>query len=333
LTYQHNGRIIVVNRGFRQAELEDKPLGFTYCRACNRWLVGEKAIEDHTGEDGQCPRHATAEQVLDGIYLYTDSRNDVVTIDCPLPEGASDALSFYTTLLHTFEQALVITLNLDESEVDGFLALASEGSAEERDERWRLILYETAEGGSGAVQSLTDPNRLRAVIRSARELLHEGEEGCERACYECLCTFYNQRDHELLDRTLVLPWLQGLEGLAVQRVQRPPAGPSFAELEAQCQSSFEREVLAAIRDRGLPLPEAAQKTIYDRDEPIATADFYYAPRILVFVDGSPHYRDYVQAADEHKRSRLKALAYRILVVTGDGLDEALVRLREWLGLV
>jgi hypothetical protein len=171
-------------------------------------------------------------------------------------------------------------------------------------------------------------------VARARELLHEGdpEGGCDRACYDCLLSFYNQRYHELLNRALVLPVLQALEELEIEPIPEMSTGPSFDELDARCQSGLERQVLAAICDRGLPLPDAAQKTVYDGDAPIATADFFYAPRILVFVDGSPHYRDYVAAADQRKRRRLKALGYRILAITGDGLEEALSRLKEWLGL-
>jgi len=100
----------------------------------------------------------------------------------------------------------------------------------------------------------------------------------------------------------------------------------FERLLSQCQSSFEREVLHAIRDAELRLPDEAQKTVYDGDESIATSDFFYAPRLLVFVDGSPHYRDYVQAADEHRRHRLRALGYRILAITPEDIDERLEEL-------
>ena len=50
-------------------------------------------------------------------------------------------------------------------------------------------------------------------------------------------------------------------------------------------------MLREIQQRGLPLPDAAQKVIYDGDVPVASADFFYKPHTLVFVDGSPHYRD------------------------------------------
>jgi hypothetical protein len=181
------------------------------------------------------------------------------------------------------------------------------------------------------VEALTDPNRLAAVIHNARELLHEGEaDGCEKACYECLCSFYNQRDHELLDRGLVLPLLRSLEDLSIEPIARA-TGPSLEELEAQCESDFERQVLRAIHERGLPLPDAAQYTLYEDDEPIASADFYYEPKIVVFVDGSTHYRDYVAAADDTKRKRLKAKGYRIVAIRADDVEGGLDDLARRLG--
>jgi very-short-patch-repair endonuclease len=50
----------------------------------------------------------------------------------------------------------------------------------------------------------------------------------------------------------------------------------------------------------------------------------------LFVDGSPHYRDYIAAADATKRKRLKARGYRIVVVKAEepeaGLDDLETRL-------
>jgi very-short-patch-repair endonuclease len=66
---------------------------------------------------------------------------------------------------------------------------------------------------------------------------------------------------------------------------------------------------------------------------LAVADLAYRRgRVVVFVDGSPHYRDYVRAADERKRRRLKALGYRIVVVRADdpeaGLDDLAGRIGQ-----
>jgi len=259
------------------------------------------------------------------MWLIKTLQSDLVLLDVPLPADV-EPVSFYTTLLHTWLRALMVAFNLDESEVGGFLAPGTTTEVP-----YRIVLYETAVGGSGVLAALAEAGRLETLVARARELLHEGDPqgGCEEACYDCLLSFYNQRDHAWMDRQSVLPWLQSLTGLAVEP---EVAADNLTALEAQCQSDVEREVLRAIQRCGLPLPDAAQHHLYDRDgSPLAVADFYYGRgRVVVFVDGSPHHRDYVQAADERKRARLKALGYRILVITGDGLEQALARLREWL---
>jgi len=332
LSYSHNGHILVVNSGTRRAQQQGDPPGFTLCARCHRWLLSDQAAADHIAENGSraCPRHATEQDLIRGLHLYTHIQTDVLALDIPLPNDVPEARAreFYTTLLHTWLHAIAVTLSLDQSETGGFLAPDPTTA-----NRWRVILYETAEGGAGALASLTNTTRLRQVLARAREILHEGDPagGCQHACYDCLLSFYNQLDHEYLDRTLVLPFLRSLDGLTVTPIRAPEPAVSLQALEAQCESELERRVLHAIHDRGLPLPDAAQKTIYDGDVPIASADFFYGPRIVIFVDGSPHHRDYVQAADDVKRNRLKALGYRILVITADKIKDGLDKLEMWLG--
>ena len=325
LTVEHDGQVLLLNRG--QREREGQPRGFTLCRKCHRWLVAgteEKHVATPT-QRGECPRGAKAEDLLGGLWLVQTLQSDLALLDVPLPEG-TEAEPFYTTLLHSLMRALLVAFNLDESELAGFLAPSPAAGTP-----YRVVLYETAVGGSGILASLAEQERLEAVVARARELLHEGDPqgGCERACYECLLSFYNQREHARLDRRLVLPWLQSLAGLAVEP---EVTGDALAALEARCQSDLERQVLQAIHRHGLPLPDAAQPPLYERDgAPLAVADFYYERgRVAVFVDGSPHHRDYVQAADERKRRRLKALGYRVVVVKADepeaGLNDLAARI-------
>jgi len=51
----------------------------------------------------------------------------------------------------------------------------------------------------------------------------------------------------------------------------------------------------------------------------------------LFADGSPHYRDYVAAADATKRKRLKARGYRIVVVKAEDPEAGLHDLQTRLG--
>ncbi len=334
LTYEHNGRLIIANRGSRQSEANDEPLGFAYCQRCQRWLTSPRAIDDHPntpGQPGDCFRGGQAEDIISDVVLYNDSLHDVVTLDVTPPEGMDEEQveAFYITLLHTFTQALAVALELDANELGGFVS--------ERDSPLGgkpIVLYETAEGGSGAVEALTDPVRLADIISKAIALLHgEEPEGCERACYECLCTFYNQRDHHLLNRHLILPWLQALTELTITPIESPSQDtPSLETLLAQCESSLEREILQTIAQRGLPLPDVAQQPIYDGDEPVTRADFFYPPNHVVFVDGPPHDQDYVQAIDANTRRRLRQLNYRPLIIRYDDQEAGLVELAQRLGV-
>lgn len=83
---------------------------------------------------------------------------------------------------------------------------------------------------------------------------------------------------------------------------------------------------------GMRLPDAAQQTIFDREgAPIAIADFFYQSRLIVFIEGSPHYQDYVKDADERKRLALRRLGCRIAVVRGSNLEEDMQALKASLG--
>ena len=249
----------------------------------------------------------------------------MLVLDVPLPaDPPVDAQDFYTTLLHAFRQAIALTLDLDDGELGGFL-MPAPGDAQ-RVRQW-VVLHEVETGGAGTLASLRETPRLRLVVARALELLHEGQaDACERACYECLCNFYNQLDHEHLDRRAVTPLLRRLREVSVEEIASDQEA-HFAALLARCQTELERRVLHAIRDAGLPLPTEAQRLIEADGAPIASADFYY-PRTVVFVDGSPHHLDWVVRDDAEKRAKLRRLGLRVIVIRGESLDADLAGLRE-----
>jgi very-short-patch-repair endonuclease len=80
----------------------------------------------------------------------------------------------------------------------------------------------------------------------------------------------------------------------------------------KCASEFEKEVLYEIYKRGLVLPDKVNKTIFDKNIPIAQADFFFTKKnIVLFIDGEPHNKEYVIKADEKKRRELANLGYRV----------------------
>lgn len=352
LGYEHNGRIIMVNEGPVQSERNETERGFVLCTRCGRWLQGEESVGDHVDpQRGRSCRHgAVASDLAHNVALYTTGRVDVLTLDVPLPATVlvGQEEMFYTTLATALLHATEIALNLDDSELNGFIAPHPGEHG-----RWRIILYETAEGGNGAVEALTNVERLAQIADRACELLHEAEDaaaaehgdpalgGCEHACYDCLCTFYNQQKHHLLDRLLVLPLLRALRSpqLAITPVggagAAATATSSFDALLSGCQTELERDVLRQLIAHDLPLPTAAQYLCLDQaGAPIASADFYYAgQQLAVLVDGPAHEQDYVSAGDVNRRARLRAAGYSVVSIRFDAIGEGLVQLAERLGVV
>jgi hypothetical protein len=75
-----------------------------------------------------------------------------------------------------------------------------------------------------------------------------------------------------------------------------------------------------VREEGYPLPDEAQKTIYDGEEPVVEADSFHESAgrpqpIVVFVDGPDHQKEHIQADDDEKRQRLLQMNYRYLSVS------------------
>ena len=81
-------------------------------------------------------------------------------------------------------------------------------------------MYEATEGGAGVLSRLVqEPNKIAEVARAALELMHfenvdaavsaqdstllmtSQSAHCVKGCYRCLLSYYNQPDHELIDRT------------------------------------------------------------------------------------------------------------------------------------
>ena len=132
-----------------------------------------------------------------------------------------------------------------------------------------------------------------------------------------------------MDRKLVLPVFRDLETVRIEHIEAQDIQDVMQVLLSQCGSSFERTVLEKLSNEGIPLPNAAQKIVYDGDIPIAKPDFFYEiQNIAVFVDGPPHERDYVQRDDEVKRNKLREMGYRVFEIRYDNVDEDIENLKR-----
>lgn len=117
------------------------------------------------------------------------------------------------TVQHAIMRGIEVIFQLEEGEILG-------EPLPSRDNRRSVLAYEATEGGAGVLSRLVeDPLALGKVAREALRLMHfknvneaiaKGDstllhsrdgEACVRGCYRCLLSYFNQPDHEMIDRT------------------------------------------------------------------------------------------------------------------------------------
>ena len=187
-----------------------------------------------------------------------------------------------------------------------------------------LLFFEAAEGGAGVLRRLIeDADAMGRVALRALELCHYAGDGsderrarnatedCELACYDCLLSYGNQRDHRMLDRTGIRDLLRALAGATTTLTGGAvEADDHAAFLRKRCDSGLEREwveVLVAQRRR---LPDEPQKLIAAAQ---ARPDFVYSKhQLAVFVDGPIHDEVDKQQADRDVDARLAELGWEVV---------------------
>ena len=266
----------------------------------------------------------TATQINRNISLLTESHNDIITIQ--LSEQLVGVEEIFTkTLLNTLIQSICTVMNLDDNEISGFYQpiVGQNG---------KLIIFETSEGGTGTLSSiLRDIDLIKKISIKALDILHFDINGfdlngaCSASCYNCICNFFNQRDHKLFDRQIVKEFLLNLLSTTSIQVSQDE-NVLFESYMKQSVSSLEKAVLRLIKERGFKLPVEMHKIVVKDGEPITESDLYYEPKICVFIDGPDHDKEHIKLDDERKRTKLKKLGYKVIVIHHATMNEGIALL-------
>ncbi|MDF9717349.1 DEAD/DEAH box helicase [Nocardioides sp. ChNu-99] len=256
LSYGDTATIRVTNLGLRRRK-DPTDRGYWLDTVSGQWL-SEKAMSVAGDED--LPDAAQVKSKQKVIPYVEDTRNIMVL---RLADRVSEEVA--VTLRIALERGIEAAFQLEDSELSGELL-------PDNLERGRMLLTESAEGGAGVLRRLlAEPDALARAARQALEVAHfdpmTGEdqkhapgatEECTKACYDCLLSYGNQLEHELIDRHAVRDLLMTLAGADVavdtSSLRTSTTGPAAPALDA---SPFE----AFLNEHGFAVPERNTEVI------------------------------------------------------------------------
>ncbi|HOD72265.1 MAG TPA: DEAD/DEAH box helicase [Deltaproteobacteria bacterium] len=208
LTYAPAARLWRINRGWRRRKNKNQ-LGFFINPVTGYWSKQDSPDEDDTTNGAEDP---TPDKIPNQpiVPFVEDHRNILIlTPTQSLSEGT------IATLQAALKRGIEQTFQIEESE------LVAE-PLPNIDHRRAVLFYEAAEGGAGVLTRLaSEGTQLAEAARTALTLMHfrspetswtmddlpnleihrsDGTRICEAGCYQCLLSYYNQPDHDKINR-------------------------------------------------------------------------------------------------------------------------------------
>lgn len=277
--------------------------GFALDIDTGRWERNDAVADDEPNPIANAPR-------VKRVVPYVADRRNCLLLD-PAGELSLEAMA---SLQAALKRGIQNTFDLEDNE----LAVEPLPTTSIRN---LILFYESSEGGAGVLRRLIEePAALAEAAAEALRLCHFDPDGvdlgqaehaterCEAACYDCLLSYGNQRDHGLLDRHLIVDALIALARGEVHAADGSgPPDQRFQDLLAGTESELERRFLHLLVEQGRKLPSNAGRLIAAaRCRP----DFLYADDfVAVFIDGPHHDGADQQAEDEAADARLRDLGW------------------------
>ena len=209
-----NRKVLTVNMG-------KKKNGFNICTKCGGAEVAEPL---QTGDfrfsqpyhDRYLCRHEGT--VATNIYLGYEFLTDMFMLDIKYDtqnlvsnfdnEEKNIFRSAATTLHEAIKKAVSLSLDIDYNEINGGWRTRFEENGEAHIE---MFFYDNLTSGAGYSSLIGEDGMLDDVLSRTKEILIGCT--CSRSCRNCLDNFYNQRNHDVFDRTLAKQLLEyALEG-------------------------------------------------------------------------------------------------------------------------
>lgn len=305
LAYGHAATLWRINVGWKRRRNQDQT-GFLLDIERGYWARGDHEPEDT--DDPLSPRKVR-------VIPYVEDRRNCLIIE-PAVNPSAEAMA---SLQAALKNAIQARFELEDGE------LGAEPLPTPADRRL-LLFYESAEGGAGVLRRLVeDDSAVKQVAREALRLCHfdpaTGEdlrrsalatEDCEAACYDCLMSYTNQHDHEVLDRKSIREFLRQLAACTVKASAGPLTRAAHLEqLMRLTGSELERRWLQFIDERNCRLPTHAQMRI---DSCKTRPDFLYYrdDYCAIYIDGPQHQFPERARRDREQESMLAEQGWRVV---------------------
>lgn len=195
-----------INKGLRRRK-DQSEIGFWIDPKSGYWIGANRPQDD----DEPSPT-----KFRQKITPVVEDRKNALLIRFPskwLAAAGDDAESIVATIQHALSRGVEAVYQLEEGEI------LVEPTPSRQDRR-ALLFYEAAEGGAGALSRLTEEkSAFRIIARKALEIMHYDpasfedaavngpkalvsvpDARCVAGCYRCLLSYFNQPDHEQIDR-------------------------------------------------------------------------------------------------------------------------------------
>ncbi|MBL4827147.1 MAG: DEAD/DEAH box helicase [Spongiibacteraceae bacterium] len=284
LQYGPSSTVWRINLGWKRRK-EESIYGFNIDATTGFWSKDAQAPPDQNDNVSKDDRH------IERITPYVEDRRNVLIIR---PDGYMDE-DLLTSLQYALKRGIEAEFQIEESEL-------MVEPLPNRNERKAILFYEAAEGGAGVLTRLvTDQTALPRVAKRALAICHfeKDEQGdyidvnpdCEAGCYRCLLSYYNQMEHELIDRkndklkTLLI-------SLIDSHLKTSADGKSHQEqaehLDKLSNSSLEKAFLEHLKQQGHHLPEDAQVVI---EQFKTRPDYVYRTHSAVIYMDGPHHEN------------------------------------------
>ncbi|HOH98170.1 MAG TPA: DEAD/DEAH box helicase [Candidatus Cloacimonadota bacterium] len=303
MTYGDSAMIWRINMGYRK-RVSGEPEGF--------WLDTERGYwAKRPDEDSDDDSPMGKSKILVRPFV-SDTKN------CLLFEPEfqiSDTI--LASLQAALKNAIQRVFELEDSEL-------SVEPLPSRDNRKSILFYESSEGGAGVLKRVIDSTGFKKVIKEAIDLCHydpisfedllkapQAKEPCEAACYDCLMSYSNQTDHELLDRKAIVDILISLLSSDLSRSSSEFSRVEHYErLKNLNGSTLEVKWLDYVYNNGYNLPTHAQELI---ESCHTQPDYIYKDKyVAIYIDGPVHDSQGQYAKDKEIAMALEDLGWHVI---------------------